>query len=129
MELNRFKQLLEATMGNVKPLIMEQEPSGYSEMSQKLLNAGFNKVSEINLADGNYIGNPIQSDYETLAQSLNLYRPQFIFIYNNSQFTGYVIQKDIAPRSGYEDETIIIKNKKPNLGNSYFFKQIAGLMN
>jgi hypothetical protein len=25
MELNRFKQLLEATMGNVKPLIMEQE--------------------------------------------------------------------------------------------------------
>ena len=25
MELNRFKQLLESTMGNVKPLIMEQE--------------------------------------------------------------------------------------------------------
>jgi hypothetical protein len=27
MELNRFKQLLESTMGNVKPLIMEQ-PTG-----------------------------------------------------------------------------------------------------
>lgn len=25
MELNRFKQLLESTMGNVKPLIMEQQ--------------------------------------------------------------------------------------------------------
>ena len=25
MELNRFKQLLESTMGNVKPLIMEQK--------------------------------------------------------------------------------------------------------
>ena len=25
MELNRFKQLLESTMGNVKPLIVEQQ--------------------------------------------------------------------------------------------------------
>ena len=32
MELNRFKQLLESTMGNVKPLIMEQ-PTGTTQTS------------------------------------------------------------------------------------------------
>ena len=32
MELNRFNQLLESTMGNVKPLIMEQ-PTGTTQTS------------------------------------------------------------------------------------------------
>lgn len=31
MELNRFKQLLESSLGNVKPLIVEQETSGTTE--------------------------------------------------------------------------------------------------
>ena len=32
MELNRFKQLLESTMGNVKPLIMEQSNNGITTL-------------------------------------------------------------------------------------------------
>jgi hypothetical protein len=128
--MKRIVRLTESDLARiVRRVINEQNPSDYNETSQKLVDAGFSKVSEINLDDGNYIGNPTQNKYWTLAQSLNLYRPQFIFIYNESQFTGYVIQKYSAPRSGYEDETIIIKGKKPNLGDSYFFKQIAGTMN
>ena len=96
--MKRIVRLTESDLARiVRRVIMEQEPSDYNEMSQKLIDAGFTKVSQINLADGNYIGNPIQSDYSTLAQSLNLYRPQFIFIYNNSQFTGYVIQITDCP--------------------------------
>jgi hypothetical protein len=34
MELNRFRQLLKSTMGNVKPLIMEQTPPpGYKDIT------------------------------------------------------------------------------------------------
>ena len=34
MELNRFKQLLESTMGNVKPLIMEQVTTSGQSVNQ-----------------------------------------------------------------------------------------------
>lgn len=37
MELNRFKQLLESTMGNVKPLITEQNTNSYTLKNDKSL--------------------------------------------------------------------------------------------
>ena len=42
MELNRFKQLLESTMGNVKPLIMEQITG--STLTLENINNSFNKI-------------------------------------------------------------------------------------
>jgi hypothetical protein len=53
MELNRFKQLLESTMGNAKPLISEQKTS-YTLQSDKyeLENAGNTTMPELKLFKG-----------------------------------------------------------------------------
>jgi hypothetical protein len=42
MELNRFKQLLESELGNVKPLIMEQESTISWESFKERVNNGIN---------------------------------------------------------------------------------------
>ena len=54
-----FRRLVNAKLGNSKPLISEQ--------TEVLTSAGFNKVTEINLPDGAYMGNPPLG--VTLAQS------------------------------------------------------------
>jgi hypothetical protein len=57
-ELKRFNQLLESTMGDVKPLIFEQdsERTKFYETSYvaPLVESGYKEVSEINLPDGEY---------------------------------------------------------------------------
>ena len=57
-ELKRFNQLLEYTMGDVKPLIFEQdsETIKFYETSYvaPLVKSGYKEVSEINLPDGEY---------------------------------------------------------------------------
>jgi len=57
-ELKRFNQLLESTMGDVKPLIFEQdsEHTNFLETSYiaPLIQDGYKEVPEINLPDGEY---------------------------------------------------------------------------
>ena len=63
MELNRFKQLLESTMGDVKPLIMEQptgttQTSGYTmPIKQVWIQQAFDKIGY----NGNFNTDKIQN--------------------------------------------------------------------
>jgi hypothetical protein len=112
-ELKRFNQLLESTMGNVKPLISEQKDP---------LSAGYTQVNKIDLPNGKYIGNP--TGYEQLAQSEELYSVTDYFIYDtNKQFTGYLLQVASPSRSGYRDSEFTLDDKTKN-GQNPFFKSM-----
>jgi len=52
MELNRFKQLLESTMGNVKPLLMEQKGYSMQSATYGLENASDKTLPELKLFKG-----------------------------------------------------------------------------
>ena len=109
-----FRRLVNAKLGNSKPLISEQ--------TEALTSAGFNKVTEINLPDGAYMGNP--PSYATLAQSLNLYNVHYIFLYSkDNKFTGYILNINSASRSGYDNVEIIITGKRADFGDEYWFKE------
>ena len=112
-----FRRLVNGKLGNLKPLISEQ--------TEALTSAGFNKVTEINLPDGAYMGNP--PSYATLAQSLNLYNVHYIFLYTKNswdpKFTGYILNINSASRSGYDNVEITITGKKSSTGDEYWFKE------
>lgn len=62
MELNRFNQLLESTMGNVKPLIMEEDETfDFSSTDKKLWSDYFTIKN-----DFKYVGNKNDSEYYSL---------------------------------------------------------------
>ena len=109
-----FRRLVNGKLGNSKPLVMEQ--------TEALTSAGFNKVTEINLPDGAYMGNP--PSYATLAQSLNLYNVHYILLYSkDNKFTGYILNINSASRSGYDNVEITITGKKSSTGDEYWFKE------
>ena len=93
MEKDRFKQLLESTMGNVKPLIMEQTPpSGYQDITSWFATP----EGQIYLPDGEY----------TLGQGQVCNQKNCIFTIqtNDMKETGYAIGPDFNQAS--KDRTI-----------------------
>ena len=108
------RRLVNGKLGNSKPLVMEQ--------TEALTSAGFNKVTEINLPDGTYMGNPPLG--VTLAQSLNLYNVHYLFLYSkDNKFTGYILNIYSASRSGYDNVEITITGKRADFGDEYWFKE------
>jgi hypothetical protein len=99
MELNRFKQLLESTMGNVKPLIVEQQtpPSGYQDITSWFSTP----EGQIYLPDGEY----------TLGQGQVCNEKNCIFTIQTNEMkeTGYAIGPDFNQAS--QDRTIPYKVK------------------
>ena len=95
MELNRFKQLLESTMGNVKPLIVEQAlplPEKFSDSKTgayyTLLQSGnWNPAIDSNLfpfSAGTYTLTPATNDPNGLNSSAFL-------VDSKNEFTGYLL--------------------------------------
>ena len=108
------RRLVNGKLGNSKPLVMEQ--------TEALTSAGFNKVTEINLPDGTYMGNP--PSYATFAESLKLFNVHYILLYSkDNKFTGYILNIYSASRSGYDNVEITITGKKSSTGDEYWFKE------
>ena len=95
MELNRFKQLLESTMGNVKPLIVEQAlplPEKFSDSKTgayyTLLQSGnWNPAEATNnfpFSAGTYTLTPATNDPNGLNSSAFL-------VDSKGEFTGYLL--------------------------------------
>ena len=95
MELNRFKQLLESTMGNVKPLIVEQAlplPEKFSDSKTgayfTLLQSGnWNPALDSNMfpfSAGTYTLTPATNDPNGLNSSAFL-------VDSKGEFTGYLL--------------------------------------
>ena len=66
MKLNRFKQLLESTLGDVKPLITEMN----SEDLQSMFETMIDKIGEYVIEDS-YIGSLTEDDMESFASSVS----------------------------------------------------------
>ena len=66
MKLNRFKQLLESTMGNVKPLITEME----LEDRQSMLENMIDEIGE-EVIENSYFGSLTEDDMESFASSVS----------------------------------------------------------
>lgn len=66
MKLNRFKQLLESTMGNVKPLITEME----SEDRQSMLENMIDEIGE-EVIENSYFGSLTEDDMESFASTVS----------------------------------------------------------
>jgi len=90
MELNRFKQLLESTIGNVKPLINEgNPPNGYVDITSWFETS----EGQIYLPDGGYsIGQ---------GQVCNENNCIFTMQTNDMKQTGYAIGPDFTVASEY----------------------------
>ena len=95
MELNRFKQLLESTMGNVKPLIVEQAlplPATFSDSKTGayytlLQSGGWNPAEATNnfpFSAGTYTLTPATNDPNGLNSSAFL-------VDSKGEFTGYLL--------------------------------------
>jgi hypothetical protein len=117
---NRFNSLLESTMGDVRPLIIEQQT-----IAERYNAAGYKEVTEINLPNGTYVGNP--DGYANAANADNLFYAGDLHIYDKTtnKPTGYVISLFAASRSGYENEDVIITDKQPDFEGTLFFKDLG----
>ena len=74
MQLNRFKQLLESTMGNVKPLITEEENTGTTQtISQMLQRKEFRDLTKNVTGDGGV-------HYELWNENRRLWYVKFVLI-------------------------------------------------
>lgn len=134
VDTSRFKTLMESSLGNVKPLLNEQETEGEEETkpyeNPMYANAGYQKVNEINLPDGEYIANPIP-EVRQIPDWGNLKYVQNLFLFTKEKkYTGYILVLKIASRSGEDNQPITISGKKAILGDneprcclSYYFKQ------
>ena len=65
MELNRFKQLLESTLGDVKPLITEMN----SEDLQSMFETMIDEIGEY-VIENSYFGSLTEDDMESFASSM-----------------------------------------------------------
>jgi len=99
-----FSKLINATLGDSKPLVSEQY---YPTAEERYAKAGYKEVMKINLPDGTYIGNPDGS--ATINSQENLNSVGDIHIYNNNQRTGYVINFNRPSRSGHKNVEINIR--------------------
>jgi hypothetical protein len=66
MELNRFKQLLESTLGDVKPLITEMN----SEDLQSMFETMIDEIGEY-VIENSYFGSVTEDDMESFASSVS----------------------------------------------------------
>jgi hypothetical protein len=133
--IENFNQLLNKKLGEVKPLINEQEIDGEEEESEtpyinpKFAELGYQKVDEVNLADGEYIGNPIPELYD-LPDFAKLNSVENVFIFTkDKKYTGYILELSMASRSGEDNLPVSITGKKVTIdGNpkrtfSSYYKQ------
>lgn len=117
--VENFNKLVNNKLGSVNPLLMEQNTA-----NERLTKAGYAKVNEINLSDGDYIGNP--KGYEKYAQSQNLFFASDIHIYDKSgKHTGYIIIKNNPSRSGYADVDVKVTGKQTNEDGDLYFKDMG----
>lgn len=88
------------------------------------IDAGYQKVSEINLPDGAYMGNI--DGYEEQSKKDGLSRTAgYLYVFDkNKKFTGYVLQMEFSPRSEVSNEYLEVTNKKIDNIYSYFFKKV-----
>ena len=108
MELNRFKQLLESTMGNVKPLIMEQTPpSGYQDITSWFTTP----EGQIYLPDGVY----------TIGQGQVCNQKNCVFTIQTKDMkqTGYAIGPDFSKASQYRSIPYIVKISQGGMAIEY----------
>lgn len=115
VKVENFKKLTESKLGDSKPLINEQKTPE---------EAGYKEYSEINLPDGTYLGNINPSD--NVKEGLRHVRDVLVYD-KDRKFTGYVLQVQSPSRSGHDDITFEIKNKKVArdgffIEDKYFFK-------
>ena len=88
----------------------------------KYIEAGYQKVSEINLPDGTYIGNP-DPEYSSESSKENLRHVADLYIYDSAKkITGYVISLRSPSRSGEENKEVLITNKQADVAGDYYFK-------
>lgn len=108
MEKDRFKQLLESTMGNVKPLIMEQNPpSGYQDITSWFTTP----EGQIFLPDGEYsIGQ---------GQVCNQKNCIFTIQTNSMKGTGYAIGPDITRASQFRSLPYRVKISQGGMAIEY----------
>jgi len=116
-----FSRLMNGKRGDSKPLVSEQEPT----TDQNRYNtAGYKEVTDINLPDGTYIGNP--DGYSKDASDKNLNYVSDLHIYDKSnKKTGYVICLRNPSRSGEYNANVVITNKKSNFEGEYYFKEVG----
>lgn len=108
MELNRFKQLIESKMGNVKPLIMEQTPpSGYQDITSWFTTP----EGQIYLPDGEY----------TIGQGQVCNQKNCIFTIqtNDMKQTGYAIGPDFSQASQYRSLPYRVKISQGGMAIAY----------
>jgi hypothetical protein len=127
-----FSKLINAKSGEVKPLISEQETKGEEDttpyVDPMFGNAGYQKVDEVNLSDGEYIGNLTPEVYK-LPDWANLKYVRNIFLFTkDKKYTGYILELPIASRSGVQNLPVTITGKRATIENpeivfQYFYKQ------
>lgn len=131
---SKFKTLMESSLGNVKPLLNEQETEGEEDIkpyeNPRYAEAGFQKVEEINLPDGEYIANPTPEVYRIPDWASLKYVENLFLFTKEKKYTGYILVLKMASRSGEDNQPITISGKKAILGDneprcclSYYFKQ------
>jgi len=105
---NRFNQLLESTIGNVKPLIMEQTPpSGYQDITSWFSTP----EGQIYLPDGEY----------TLGQGQGCNEKNCIFTIqtNGMKETGYALGPDFDRASQYRSIPYKVKISQGGMAIEY----------
>ncbi len=105
---NRFNQLMESTLGNVKPLIMEQTPpSGYQDITSWFTTP----EGQIYLPDGEY----------TLGQGQVCNQKNCVFTIqtNNMKQTGYAIGPDFSQASQYRSIPYRVKISQGGMAIEY----------
>lgn len=144
LEIKNFQKLLKNKLGNVQPLmegakLSQNEGAKLSQINpgevkeqgdqatpeqNRYVAAGYKEVADIDLPNGNYIGNP--DGYEQAAQAEKLFNVSDLHIYDKSnKKTGYVINLEVASRSGVQNANVIITNKKANYDGIYYFKDVG----
>ena len=128
MELNRFKQLLESTMGDVKPLVTETdkekiirgilngqpaEPQ-YSENLESMFENMIDEIGE-HLIENSYFGSVEEYDMENFASSVAEFATNQIQEKNPNMRVNYVIYYGgTLEFSLFDEEEGIVATYRPN---------------
>ena len=135
LEIKNFKKLLSNKLGNVQPLMegaklsqinvgeVKEQGNQTTPEQNRYIAAGYKEVADINLPNGDYIGNP--NGYEQAAQTEKLFSVSDLHIYDKSnKKTGYAIRLNSASRSGVQNANVIITDKKADMEGVYYFKDV-----
>jgi hypothetical protein len=128
MEFNRFKQLLESTMGNVKPLITETDkekiiqgilngPSSEPQYSENLESMFETMIDEIGyeVIENSYFGSLTEDDMESFASSVSEFATNKIQEeFPNLKITYVIYYGGALEFSVFDEEEGIVATYRPS---------------